>query len=91
MMIRAYKHLIGLKHPYGTNAFKVRESEMLEVKLNIKIINFDSYVNENKTKHKNWPYMPHNSYRILIVGGSGSWKTNLLLKLIEKQPDIDKI
>ena len=30
-------------------------------------------------------------YRILITGGSGSGKTNLLLNLIENQPDIDKI
>ena len=30
-------------------------------------------------------------YRILIIGGSGSGKTNLLLNLIENQPDIDKI
>ena len=30
-------------------------------------------------------------YRILIIGGSGSGKTNLLLDLIENQPDIDKI
>ena len=50
------------------------------------MINFDDYVNENKTRHKkNWPY------RILIIGGSGSGKTNLLLNLIENQPDIDKI
>ena len=49
------------------------------------MINFDDYVNENKTGHnKNWPY------RILIIGGSGSGKTNLLLNLIENQPDIDK-
>ena len=56
------------------------------------MINFDNYVNENKTKHnKNWPYIPDHPYRILIIGGSGSGKTNLLLKLIENQPDIDKI
>ena len=56
------------------------------------MINFDSYVNENKTKHnKNWPYIPDHPYRILIIGGSGSGKTNLLLNLIENQPDIDKI
>ena len=30
-------------------------------------------------------------YRILIIGGSGSGKTNLLLNLIENQPDIDKM
>ena len=56
------------------------------------MINFDDYVNENKTKHnKNWPHIPDHSYRILIIGGSGSGKTNLLLNLIENQPDIDKI
>ena len=27
----------------------------------------------------------------LIIGGSGSGKTNVLLNLIENQPDIDKI
>ena len=31
------------------------------------------------------------SYRILIIGGSGSGKTNVLLNLIEDQPDIDQI
>ena len=56
------------------------------------MINFDNYVNEDKTKHnKNWPYIPGHPYRILIIGGSGSGKTNLLLNLIENQPDIDKI
>ena len=29
--------------------------------------------------------------RILIVGSSGSGKTNALLNLINNQPDIDKI
>ena len=56
------------------------------------MINFDDYVNENKTEHnKNWPYIPDHPYRILIIGGSGSGKTNALLNLIENQPDIDKI
>ena len=56
------------------------------------MINFDNYVNENKTKHnKNWPYIPDHPYRILIIGGSGSGKTNVLLNLIENPPDIDKI
>ena len=55
-------------------------------------MNFDDYVNENKAIHnKNWPYIPDHPCRILIVGGSGSGKTNLLLNLIENQPDIDKI
>ena len=56
------------------------------------MINFDDYVNENKIEHnKNWPYIPDHSYRILIIGSSGSGKTNLLLNLIETQPDIDKM
>ena len=56
------------------------------------MINFDDYANENKTKHnKNWPYIPDHPYRILIIRGSGSGKTNLLLNLIENQPDIHKI
>ena len=60
--------------------------------INIKTINFDDCVKENKTEHnKNWPYIPDHLYRILIIGGSGSGKTNVLLNLIENQPDIDKI
>ena len=56
------------------------------------MINFDDYVNENKTKHyRNWPYTRDYPHRILIIGGSGSAKTNVLLNLIENQPDIDKI
>ena len=65
--------------------------------MNIKMINFDDYVNENKTEqelrshNKNWLYIPDHPYRILIIGGSGSGKTNVLLNLIENQPDIDRI
>ena len=56
------------------------------------MINFDEYTNENKRKHNpNWPYIPDHPYRILIIGGSGSGKTNTLLNLINNQPDIDKI
>ena len=36
-------------------------------------------------------YSRSSIYRILIIGGSGSGKTNALLNLIENQPDIDKI
>ena len=56
------------------------------------MINFDEYTNENKIEHNSkWPYIPDHPYRILIVGGSGSGKTNALLNLINNQPDIDKI
>ena len=55
------------------------------------MINFDDYTNEIKTYHKSkWPYIPDHSYRILIIGGLGSGKTNALLNLINNQPDIDK-
>ena len=56
------------------------------------MINFDEYTNENKIEHNSkWPYIPDHPYRILIVGGSGSGKTNALLNLINNQSDIDKI
>ena len=56
------------------------------------MINFDDYINQNKTEHnKNWPYTPDHPYRLVIIDGLGSRKTNVLLNLIENQPDIDKI
>ena len=56
------------------------------------MINFDEYTNENKIQHNSkWPLIPDHPYRILIIGGSGSGKTNALLNLIKNQPDIDKI
>ena len=56
------------------------------------MINFDEYTNENKKGHNlNWPYTPDHPYRILIIGGSGTGKTNELLDLINNQQDIDKI
>ena len=56
------------------------------------MINFDEYTSENRINHNpNWPYITDHPYRILIIGGSGSGKTNTLLNLINNQPDIDKI
>ena len=56
------------------------------------MINFADYTNENIIEHNSKrPYIPDYPYRILIVGGSGSRKTNALLNLINNQPDIDKI
>ena len=52
--------------------------------------NYDQSVEINY--NLNWPYIPDHPYRILIIGGSGSEKTNVFLKLIKhQQPDIDKI
>ena len=56
------------------------------------MINLDSITNENNKKHnEKWPYIPDHPYRVLIIGGSGSGKTNTLLNLINEQNDIDKI
>ena len=54
------------------------------------MINFDEYTNEIKIRHNlKWPYIPDHLYRILIVVGSRSGKTNALLNLIKNQPNID--
>ena len=56
------------------------------------MINFDDYTNENKTGHNlKWPYILGYPYRILIIGGSGSGKTNALLNLIKNRLDIYKL
>ena len=55
------------------------------------MINLDSITNENTKKHnKKWPYIPDHPYRIIIISGSGSGKTNALINLINEQNDIDK-
>ena len=52
------------------------------------MINFDNYANENKTEHnQKWPYILDHPYRILIILGSWSEKTNVLLNLINYQTD----
>ena len=58
------------------------------------MINFYYYVSKKKKKikhNKNWPYAPDDQYRMLIIGGPGSGKTNVLLNLINNEPDIHKI
>ena len=53
--------------------------------MNLKMINFDNYANEYKTKHnKNWPYIPDHPYRILIIGGFRIWKNKLFIKFNRK-------
>ena len=49
------------------------------------MINLDSIVNDNNKRHnENWPDIPGHPYRILIIGGSGSRKTNTLLNLLNE-------
>ena len=41
------------------------------------MISLDDYTNENKIKHSlKWSYITDHIYRILIIGDSGSGKTN---------------
>ena len=59
------------------------------------MFNLDDITNKNNRDHnKKWPYIPDYPYRMLIIGGSGSRKTNALLNLIREQDNdesIDKI
>ena len=56
------------------------------------ITNLDNITNENnKEQNETWSYIPYHPYRILIIGGSGSRKTNTLLNLIKEQDDTDKM
>ena len=56
------------------------------------MFNFDYITKEDIIKEHNpgWSKTPDHPYRILIVGGSGSGKTNALLNLINHEPYIDK-
>ena len=55
------------------------------------MFNLDSVRNENNKQHnKKWPLIPDHLYRFLIIGDSGSGKTNALLKVMSQQDDIDK-
>ena len=56
------------------------------------MINLDNIINENNEEpNKKWPHIPDHPYRILIICGSGSGKTNTLLNLMNEQKDIDKM
>ena len=52
---------------------------------------FDCISKEHiKKNNPNWPEIPDHPYRILIIGGPGSGKTNALLNLPNQKTDIDK-
>ena len=51
-----------------------------------KMINFDHVTKKNiKSYYTMCPQIPDHPYRILIIGGFGSGKTNLLFNLINQQ------
>ena len=66
--------------------------DLLVIFIHYKIINLDSIPNENNKKNnEKWPYIPDHPYRIIIIGGSGSGKTNALINLINEQDYHDVI
>ena len=70
--------------------FKMRL--LVVIFIHYKIINLDSIINDNNKEHnEKCPFIPDHPYRIIIIGGSGSGKTNALINLINKQNNIDKI
>ena len=78
------------------NSLLLQDEIYLSSKLSLlyitKMLNLDNITNKNNKKHsKKWPFIPDHPYRILIIGTSGSGKTNALLNLIKEQDDIDKI
>ena len=51
-----------------------------------KMFSLDNITNKNNKEHnEKWLYVPGHPYRILIIGGSASGKTNALLNLIKEQ------
>ena len=50
------------------------------------MVNFDDITNENHMVHNpNYSYIPDHPYRLLIIRGCGSGKTNALLNLRSHQ------
>ena len=61
-------------YPYGTNAGKVCKTELLEYANTKWLILMIILI--KKRHNLKWPYLSDHPYRILIIGGSGSVKTN---------------
>ena len=56
------------------------------------MFNFGYIKKEDLREHNpNWPQIPDHPYQMLIIGGSGSGKTNSLLNLINHELDINKM
>ena len=51
------------------------------------MVDFDDVTKEH---NQNLPQIPDHPYRILIIIGSGSGKTNLLFNLISHEPNFDQ-
>ena len=56
------------------------------------MINFDDVTKQNIKEHNpNWPQIPHDPCKMLLIEASGPRNRNSLINLRRHQPDIDKI
>ena len=55
------------------------------------MINLGNITNEKKGHNEKWSFILDHLYRTIIIHGSGSGKTNVLINLINEENDIDKI
>ena len=73
---------------WNKQRFSKCKEEIIKQQYNKKIqkmINFDDVKKEETNEHHpNWLEIPDHPYRILIIGGSGSGKTNSLFNLINQ-------
>ena len=52
----------------------------------------DAITNEsNKNHNKKWPYITGHPHKMLMIGGSGSGKTNTLLNFIKEKDNDERI
>ena len=79
---RSSKTLASIKEEVKCNKIKKQCQKWLK---------FDDVIKKLKKTNVNWPQIPDHPYRELIIGGSGSGKTNSIFNLISHQLDIDKI
>ena len=50
-----------------------------------KMFHLNDITNESAENHyKEWPLIPVHAFRMIIIGASGSGKTNALLKLVKE-------
>ena len=92
-MIKECNQLIRWKYRIWNKKVLVSEKEEIKCKNMMKLYKNDLMMvqRENIKEHNsNWPEIPCHTYRMLIIGGSGSGKTNSLFDLICHQPNIHK-
>ena len=81
-----YRHFLQKLLAYILDKSCSKWDLLVFIFIHYKIINLDSITNKNNKKHnEKRPYIPDHPYRVLIIGGSGSGKTNTLLNLINER------